>query len=136
MASAWDGLFRRVRRRGRPPEEPKRASLAWPNLSTLGQATPQANRVVYKPVPRNLRYFSRTPLARRAINAIRNPLMQIKWEIIPQPGIKLNSELKRQIESPAQCEGWLGFRLRRTSVCSQERNLGARCARPQPPNSI
>ena len=103
MASVWDGLFRRVRRRGRPAEEPKRASLAWPNLATLGQATPQANRVVYKPVPRNLRYFSRTPLARRAINAIRNPLMQIKWEVVPRPGIALNSELKRQIEIATTC---------------------------------
>ena len=103
MASAWDGLFRRVRRRGKIPEEPKRASLAWPNLSTLGQATPQANRVVYKPVPRNLRYFSRTPMARRAINAIRNPLMQIKWEIVPIKGVKLNSELKRQIDIATTC---------------------------------
>lgn len=95
-------VFRR-RRRGRPPVEPARESLSWPNLSTLGQATPQASRVIYKPVPRNLRYFSRTPLARRAINAIRNPLSQIEWEIAPNKGIKANSEINRQIEIATSC---------------------------------
>lgn len=99
----WGEFFRRTRRRGRPPVEPKRESLAWPNLSTLGQATPQANRVIYKPVPRNLRYFSRTPLARRAINAIRNPLSQIEWEVVPNKGIKTNSEINRQIEVATRC---------------------------------
>ena len=65
----WDFLRRRSGR-GRPPHEPKRDTLAWPNLSTLGQASPQAQRVVYKPVPKNLRFFSRTPIARRAINEV------------------------------------------------------------------
>src|SRR5580704_17355657 len=98
----WDFLRRRSGR-GRPPREPKRDTLAWPHLSTLGQASPQAQRVVYKPVPKNLRYFSRTPIARRAINAIRNPISQLEWEIAPIDGVTLNSELERQIEIATRC---------------------------------
>lgn len=95
-------VFRR-RRRGRPPEEPTRESIQWPNLTTLGQPTTQTKRVIYKPVPRNLRYFSRTPIARRAINAIRNPLSQIEWEIAPNKGVRPNSEINRQIEVATYC---------------------------------
>jgi hypothetical protein len=82
----WDFLRRRSGR-GRPAHEPKRDTLAWPNLSTLGQASPQAQRIVFKPVPKNLRYFSRTPIARRSINAIPNPIAQLEWEIAPVNGI-------------------------------------------------
>jgi hypothetical protein len=47
---------------------------------------------VLKPTPRNLRYFSRTPYARRAINAIKNPIAMLGWEIVPvDGGVDLNS---------------------------------------------
>jgi hypothetical protein len=89
---------------GRPPKEATRETIAWPNLSMLGQnPSTQAQRVVYKATPRNLRYFSNTPIARRAINAIRNPLTQLDWEIVPNAGVELNSELKRQIEVATTC---------------------------------
>jgi len=44
----WDFLRRRSGR-GRPAHEPKRDTLAWPNLSTLGQASPWV-----QPVPNQL----------------------------------------------------------------------------------
>src|SRR4051812_9232986 len=94
----------RPRKLGRPTKEPSRESIAWPNLSFLGQQPSSiANRVVYKPTQRNLRYFSNTPMARRAINAIRNPLAQLEWEIAPAKGIKRNAELDRQIEIATCC---------------------------------
>jgi len=89
---------------GRPTKEATRESIPWPNLSLLGQnPSTQAQRVVYKATPRNLRYFSNMPIARRAINAIRNPLTQIDWEIAPNKGISLNSELERQIDVATTC---------------------------------
>lgn len=97
----WD--FLRRSGTGRPRNEPKRDTLAWPNLSTLGQASPSTRRVVYKPVPKNLRYFSRTPIARRAINAIKNPIAQLQWEIVPKDGVDTNSEIDRQIDIATRC---------------------------------
>jgi hypothetical protein len=47
-------------------------------------------RYLYKPTPRNLRYFSHAPFARRAINAIKNPIKMLDWEITPLDGIDLN----------------------------------------------
>lgn len=102
MAVIPEGL-RKFFRRGRPRHEPQRETLAWPNLNVLGQASPAANRIVYKPTPRNLRYFSRTPIAHRAINAIKMPLSMLEWEIVPSEGITENSEIKRQIELVTQC---------------------------------
>lgn len=97
----WD--FIRRGGRGRPKNEPSRDTLAWPNLASLGQASPSSERVAYKPVPKNLRYFSRTPIARRAINAIRNPICQLEWEITPIAGVDMNSEIERQIDIVTRC---------------------------------
>jgi hypothetical protein len=58
---------------------------------------------VYKPTPRNLRYFSLNPYARRAINAIKNPIAMLEWEIAPKAGIEMNKELERQIEIATFC---------------------------------
>ena len=59
---------------------PERETLAYPKLiSLIGQ-----NRAfgTPKPTPANLRYFSRTVYARRAINAIRQPIESMGWEIV------------------------------------------------------
>lgn len=89
---------------GRPPKDPTRDSVQWPNLSLLGQnPSTQAQRIVYKSTPRNLRYFSNMPIARRAINAIKNPLCQLEWEVVPNKGISSNSEIDRQIEVATNC---------------------------------
>lgn len=104
MASFSDLMKWRPRKLGRPTKEPTRESIAWPNLSFLGQQPSSiASRVVYKPTPRNLRYFSNTPIARRAINAIRNPLAQLEWEIAPINGSTRNAEIDRQIEIATRC---------------------------------
>lgn len=102
MAVIPEGL-RKFFRRGRPRHEPQRESLAWPNLNVLGQASPAANRIVYKPTPRNLRFFGRTPIAHRAINAIKMPLSMLKWEIVPIEGVDANSEIERQIDLVTRC---------------------------------
>lgn len=94
----------RPRKLGRPTKQPSRESLPWPNLNVFGtNPATQAGRIVYKPTPRNLRYFSNTPMARRAINAIRNPLSQLEWEIAPNKGVTANSEIRRQIEIATLC---------------------------------
>lgn len=97
-------IIRKPKRVGRPPKEATRETLPWPNLSLLGQnPSTQAQRVVYKATPRNLRYFSNMPIPRRAINAIRNPLTQLDWEVVPNTGVTMNSEIERQIEAVTTC---------------------------------
>jgi hypothetical protein len=97
----WD--FLRPSRRGRPPTVPKRDTLAWPNLTGFGQPGTQIRRVAYKPTPKNLRYFSRTPMARRAINTIKNPISQMAWKIVPKDDVTENSEIKRQCQLVTDC---------------------------------
>lgn len=60
-------------------------------------------QIAYKPTPRNLRYFSRTPYARAAINAIKNPLAELKWKIVTVPGVVETPEHIRQIEVAMAC---------------------------------
>ncbi len=55
MPFSFKDFFRKAGRRGRPANEPHRDTLAWPNLNSLGQSSPAADRIVYKPVPKNLR---------------------------------------------------------------------------------
>jgi Phage portal protein len=90
------GLVENLKNRlGRPRHAPKRESFRYPSLVSVGRAN-QLNKIVYKASPRNLRYFSRTPMARRAINAIKNPIKMLAWEVCPLDGLDWNSELKRQ----------------------------------------
>jgi hypothetical protein len=60
-------------------------------------------RPYIKPTPVNLRNFSRTPYARRAINAIKNPVAMLEWEVAPIRGVKENAELARQIAVAQFC---------------------------------
>jgi hypothetical protein len=56
-----------------------------------------------KPVPANLRYFSRTPYASRAISLYSRPISMLDWHVTPRDGVKENSEIKRQIEITTNC---------------------------------
>lgn len=75
--------------------------MAFPNLMQVGRG--QINRLVYKPTPTNLRYFSRSPYARRAISAIKDPIKQLKWDIVPIDGVESNPEIERQIAIVKTC---------------------------------
>lgn len=91
----FDGL--KLPRLGRRRLIPARDTIRYPNLIQIGRVN-QTEGLVYKPSPRNLRYFSRTPWARRAINAIKNPIKMLAWEIAPLDDIDWNPELKRQAQ--------------------------------------
>lgn len=82
-------------------EGPKRETIAFPTLSGIGQAGDR--RVAWKPTPRNLRYFSTTPYARRAINAIKQPVASLDWRIVAKPGVPMSREIKRQIRVATAC---------------------------------
>lgn len=87
---------------GRKRKVPERETRPFPTIQQIYQRS-QTTRYLYKATPRNLRYFSHTPYARRAINAIKCPIAMLDWEIVPIPGVELNSELERQIEVAKTC---------------------------------
>jgi len=62
----------------------QRSSLAYPALAQLGMGGrhPLATALP-KATPLNLRRFSEYPPARRAINALCNPILDMPWHIIP-----------------------------------------------------
>lgn len=95
--------FFKGKRTGRPPKAPERETRPYPTLMQWNTTQTKQGRFLYKPTPRNLRYFSRTPYARRAINAIKNPIAMLDWEILPIDGVDLNSELEKQIEVATNC---------------------------------
>ena len=65
---------------------PKRRTLPLPNIfSTYG---PRSD-VIPKPTPSNLRKFSETPVARRAINTIKDRVAGMRWRIQPRPGLSV-----------------------------------------------
>jgi len=94
--------LRAAMRPGRPRLAPVRDTMPFPNFVPQGQGR-TGSRLVWKATPRNLRYFSQTPYARRAINAIKNPISELEWEIVPLPGVKETSDLRRQIETASYC---------------------------------
>src|SRR5580700_1497844 len=98
-------LFKNIAQRlGRRRHEPARETEIYPRLQQIlaGQRVDK-KQPAYKPTPWNLRSFSTTPYARRAINAIKNPIAQLDWEIAPIKGVEMNSELQRQCEITTYC---------------------------------
>lgn len=86
---------------GRRRYEPARDTVPFPILMGLGQTT--GRRLAIKPTPKNLRHFSRTVYARRAINAIKGPVAMLDWEVAPIKDAKPSRELDRQIKVVSDC---------------------------------
>lgn len=88
---------------GRLRKSPSRETTAYARLMNIGSLRYQKDRPTFKPTPSNLRQFSRTVYARRAINRIKNTISGLKWEVAPKEGVDLNSELQRQIDVVKAC---------------------------------
>lgn len=93
-AAIWAGRTRKV---------PQRETEAYAKLMNLGSVRFQKDRPLIKPTPANLRKFSRTVYARRAINRVKGAVASLEWEIAPKKNVKLSPELKRQIEITTSC---------------------------------
>jgi len=64
-------------------KEGKRRTVALPSiLNTYGPRTD----AYPKPSPANLRRFSETPVARKAINTIKDRIAGMRWRVQPRPG--------------------------------------------------
>jgi len=98
------GLFDRFRRKGRRRKEPERETMAFPRGSRFGHmGNGRKGYTAPKLTPANLRYFSHTPFARRAINAIKNPVSMLEWEIVPVQDAKGGRHLDQKIQTLTDC---------------------------------
>lgn len=103
--SEWAGLqVARAIWAGRMRKNPARETTAYAKLQSIagGYATGK-DRPMIKPTPSNLRRFSRTPYARKAINRIKNAIVMLEWEIRPKKGVTMTRELQRQIDVATAC---------------------------------
>lgn len=99
---AGQGFFRRLLA-GRLRREPVRDTDTYPRLVQMMNGTRPQHMPLAKPTPTNLRYFSRTPYARRAINAVKNPIAMLEWDVVPMDGVERSAEIDRQIEVTKAC---------------------------------
>jgi hypothetical protein len=83
--------------------EPHRKTDIYARLRQIGAWGLNDKRPTIKPVPQNLRYFSRTVHAARAISLYTKPISNLDWHVTPREGVKENSEIKRQIELVTAC---------------------------------
>lgn len=88
---------------GRTRKVPSRETTAYARLMNLGSNRYQKDRPLIKPTPSNLRMFSRTPYARRAINRIKSSIAKLDWEIGPKANVEMSSEIERQIAVATAC---------------------------------
>lgn len=88
---------------GRLRKEPVRLSSAYARLMNIGSMRASKDRPLVKPSPSNLRMFSRTTYARRAINRVKGAIAGLDWEIVPKADAKVSAELKRQMELATAC---------------------------------
>lgn len=97
-------LFQRPQRLGRPRHEPHRDTVAYARLRNMFSSWGGGNdRPLIKATPQNLRRFSRTVYAHRAIKVIKDAFATREWEIAPKKDVALNAEIKRQIDVLTTC---------------------------------
>src|SRR5208337_3658600 len=60
-------------------------------LPSIFNAYGPMNDAMPKPTPYNLRRFSETPIARRAINCIKDRIAGMRWSVQPRPGYSLDA---------------------------------------------
>jgi hypothetical protein len=80
-----------------------RRSWAWPYLP---EALHRLNQPILKNTPYNLRRFSETPIPRRAINLIKNAILDLKWEVEVVPEMKdegSEAERAKRIRIATEC---------------------------------
>jgi len=88
---------------GRTRHAPDRDTTAYARLMNLGSIRYQKDRPLIKPTPSNLRMFSRTVYARRAINRVKGAVAMLEWTIRPKKDVTLSSEIQRQIDVASMC---------------------------------
>ena len=107
--SRWTRIKRAVTgavltiRAGRPRHEPHRETSQYARLRQVGSWNLRDSRPMIKPVPANLRYFSRTPYATRAIQFYTRSICSLDWAVKVKKDVAENSEIKRQIGVTSAC---------------------------------
>ena len=79
--------------------EGKRRTMALPSILTA--YGPRADAMP-KPTPINLRRFSETPVARRAINAIKDRIAGMRWRVQVKPGRTIISDFESHVSKTAR----------------------------------
>src|SRR5574338_140183 len=85
------GLLRRIAGAG---ASEKRRTLALPTI--LSPYGPRAD-LMPKPTPANLRKFAETPIARKAINTIKDRIAGMNWRVQPRKGRTPLSDAENRI---------------------------------------
>src|SRR5258708_22683047 len=78
------------------------------NISRVGAPTPHS--LVMKPTPANLRRFSEMPVARRAINVIKDRISGMRWRIQARRGRALGTVPGGGFRGPMVSEHFVGRR--------------------------
>lgn len=102
MKQAVAGAVRAIRA-GRRRHEPTRETSKYARLRQVGTWNLRDSRPLIKPVPANLRYFSRTPYATRAIQFYTRSIGSLEWAIRVKKDVAETSEIKRQIDVTSAC---------------------------------
>src|SRR5437588_965785 len=72
----------------------KRRTVALPSILNTYGPRPQS---MPKPTPMNLRRFSETPVARRAINTIKDHIAGMRWRVQSKPGASQSVDAESRI---------------------------------------
>ena len=101
--SLWQRMATAIQAAGRRRHEPERRTETYARMKQIGSWNLRDARPTIKPVPSNLRYFSRTPYASRAISLYSKPISMLDWQVRPRRGVKENAEIARQIRIVSDC---------------------------------
>jgi hypothetical protein len=83
--------------------QPERHTQAYARLMNIGGQQYRKDRPLLKPTPSNLRNFARTPFARRAINTVKKPIGELRWDVRPKDGATPSKLLDQQMRVVADC---------------------------------
>lgn len=81
----------------------KRDTTPWPMWQNYYNGGGNTRQAIPKPSPQNLVRFAENPIARRAINCIKNPIASLDWKIVPADGLKITPDMKKRAAIATNC---------------------------------
>jgi hypothetical protein len=84
-------------------KSPSRETVGLPQWVEGGRGSYGKKQSSPKPTPYNLRRFSESPIPRRAINAIKDPVASLKWELRAREGVDALPDQAQRIKVGTHC---------------------------------
>lgn len=84
-------------------QQPQQVTQQYPLWYSMFGFRARQGQAVPKPTPANLQRFAEHPIIRRAINVLKNPIVELEWEIGAVSGLDMTPDMEKRAAIVRHC---------------------------------